>query len=267
MTNTAQTEQWNGPTGEFWAAHAERYERTLGVLTPHLLRGAAAGRNDRVLDVGCGCGATTREAARSAASAHGVDLSGPMLAHARRAAADLPNATFEQADAQVDRLGEFDVAMSRLGVMFFDDPAAAFANLRAATTRLAFVCWGALSDNEHRVAELAALSPHVPMPAPRTDGGPGAFSLADPDRVRTLLTGAGFTEVELEQIRQPLSFGRSAAEAVGFKLADPTVRGWFADAGPDAAARATEALRRTYEEHETPAGVLFDSTVWLVTAS
>ena len=265
MTNTAQTEQWNGPTGEFWATHAERYERTLGVLTRHVLRGAALEAADRVLDVGCGCGATTREAARLAASAHGVDLSGPMLAHARRAAAE-PNVTFEQADAQVAPLGEFDVAISRLGVMFFDDPAAAFANLRGAATRLAFVCWGALSDNEHRVAELAALTPHVPMPAPRTDDGPGAYSLADPDRVRTLLTGAGFTEVELEEIREPISLGSSAAEAVEFRLNDPTVQGWLAEAGAEAAGRATEALLRTYEEHKTSAGVQFDSAAWLVTA-
>lgn len=267
VTNAAQTEQWNGPTGDFWARHAERYERTLGVLTPHLIRGAALGAGDRVLDVGCGCGATTRRAAEQAASAHGVDLSAPMLAEARRAADGMRNVTFAQADAQVDRLDPADVAISRLGVMFFEDPLAAFTNLRRTAARLAFVCWAALSDNEHRMMERAALAPHVPMPAPRTDGGPGAFSLADPDRTRKLLRNAGFTTVELEEIREPLTLGSTAAEATGFKLSDPTVQGWFTEAGPEAAARATEALHRAYQEHETRSGVQFDSTVWLVTAN
>ncbi len=264
MTTTRPTD-WGGPDGSYWADHDLRYDALLGRLTPHLLDTAGPAAGESVLDVGCGCGNTTRLAAERAGEVLGVDLSAAMLAKARlrAAAAGLTNVRFQQADAQHATFARADLVMSQLGVMFFDDPAAAFANLRRAGRRLAFLCWQRLELNENRVVLREALGPHVDLPAPRTTG---ALSLADPGRVRELLTAAGFHDVELRDVREPLVLGRDAGDAVAFEVATPTVAGWLAAAGPAAAGRATEALRAAYAARETPDGVLLGSAAWLVTA-
>lgn len=256
---------WNGPDGMHWAANDLRYEAMLGPLTPHLLEAAAPAAGEHVLDVGCGCGNTTRLAARTAADVLGVDLSAPMLEVARRrtAAAGLTNVRFAEADAQTTPFEPVDIVLSQFGVMFFEDPDAAFANLRRAGRRLAFLCWQGLEENEGRRLVRDALSPYVDMPAPRKNG---ALSLADPDHVRELLTGAGFRDVEVRDVREPLVAGRDADDATEFQLRAPTFAGLFAEAGPDGAARATEVLRAAYAERETPDGVLLGSAAWLVTA-
>ncbi|MDP9334095.1 MAG: class I SAM-dependent methyltransferase [Actinomycetota bacterium] len=146
-TNERQTEQWNGVESNHWVEKAERYDRQLAPFADMLFERLTLAGTDRVLDIGCGCGATTITAAAQAQRAVGIDLSGPMLAVARNRAADagLANVEFVEADAQVHRFvpASFDVVVSRFGVMFFDDPTAAFANLRGALAddgRLAFVC-------------------------------------------------------------------------------------------------------------------------------
>jgi SAM-dependent methyltransferase len=264
MTTTRPT-NWGGQDGAYWAAHDLRYDALLGRLTPHLLTAADLTPADRVLDVGCGCGKTTRLAARLAADVLGVDLSEPMLATARRRAeeAHLTNVRFLRADAQTTAFEPVDVVMSQLGVMFFEDPAAAWANLRRAGRRLAFLCWQGLEHNENRTVLREALSPHIEVPAPRTTG---ALSLAEPAGIRELLGTAGFTDIELTDIREPLLLGQDADDAVEFETSEPTISEWLADAGPDAARRATDALREAYAARETPDGVLVGSAAWLVTA-
>src|SRR5262249_53454022 len=151
-------------------------------LTAHLMHAAAVATSDRVLDVGCGCGLTTRIAARAAptGSVVGVDLSAAMLREAeRRARADgLGNARFAKADAQVHSFAaeEFDLAISRFGVMFFEDPAAAFSNIASALRphgRLVFLCWQGRDQNEWVTATVSAAFEHVPTPAPDPEGAPG----------------------------------------------------------------------------------------------
>ena len=258
---------WAGGDGAHWATHDLRYDAVLGRLTPHLLAAAAPRDGERVLDVGCGCGNTTRLASRRAAEVLGVDLSEAMLARARQRTeeAGLTNIRYVLADAQRTPFEPTDLVMSQLGVMFFDDPPAAFANLRRAGRRLAFLCWQRLELNENRHVLRTALSPHVDVPPPRTSGG--ALSLADPTHVRELLGGAGFRDIELTDVREPLLLGRDADDAVEFELGDPTVGEWLAAAGPDSARRATEALREAYSARQTPEGVLLGSAAWLVTAS
>jgi SAM-dependent methyltransferase len=158
IANTAQSEHWN--TGEginHWIANHARYDRMHAPFTTLILGAADPQPGDRLLDVGCGCGGTTLAAARLIApgQATGLDLSGPMLAQARADAdaAGLANVVFEQGDAQVHELepAGFDAVISRFGVMFFEDPVAAFANIRSATRsggRLVFVCWQPLAANQ-----------------------------------------------------------------------------------------------------------------------
>jgi SAM-dependent methyltransferase len=265
MTATRPND-WAGDDGAFWAAHDLRYDALLGPLTPHLLAAADLRPAERVLDVGCGCGNTTRLAGRTARDALGVDVSPAMLDRARRrtAEAGLTTVRFELADAQRATFAPVDVVISQFGVMFFDDPAAAFANLRRAGQRLAFLCWQGVDRNENRAVVREALGRHLAIPPLGTTTG--AVSLAEPDRVRDLLTGAGFRDVELHDVREPLVHGRDADDATEFQLADPTIAEWLAAAEPAAARQAADALRGAYAARETPGGVLLVAAAWLVTA-
>jgi len=136
--NAEQARAWDGDEGAYWAGNAGQFDRAVAAYHERFLAAAVIGCADRVLDIGCGTGQTTRDAARAAADgvALGVDLSGQMIALARRLAAGqgIANARFEQADAQIHPFpaASFDVAISRTGTMFFADPAAAFANIARA---------------------------------------------------------------------------------------------------------------------------------------
>src|SRR5688572_21024309 len=146
IVNTSQDQAWNGPEGRHWADHADDLN---GELTGHLVDAAGIGPGDRVLDIGCGTGASARQAARRAVGGEvvGIDLSEPMLERAREYAGrdGLTNVRFERGDAQTHPFpaGHFDVAISQFGIMFFADPVAAFANIGRALRpggRLTFVC-------------------------------------------------------------------------------------------------------------------------------
>jgi SAM-dependent methyltransferase len=262
--------RWTTGPGAFWAAHDDRYEASLRPFTAHLLDGARIGPGHRVLDVGCGCGGTSRDAARRAAggSVLGLDLSAAMVVRARErtAAEGPPNATFEIADAQeVDLAGAgYDAVISRMGVMFFDDAAAAFSVLAAALRpggRLAFACWRERDRNPARTVPADALAPWVEPKPPAAPGEPGAFSLADPDRVRALLTGAGLVDIRLEPLAEPILLGADAEDAASFLLAELR-----ADHGTPVPAEAAAALRAALVPYETGDGVLLGSAAWLVTA-
>ncbi|GAB3959118.1 methyltransferase domain-containing protein [Actinoallomurus acanthiterrae] len=275
MANSEQIEAWNSDTGRHWAEHQDRYDAMMSRLTDRLIADAAISAADNVLDVGCGCGQTTRIAARRASggTALGVDLSRPMLERARERAEEegLGNLRFERTDAQVADFPEesFDLVLSRFGVMFFDDPTAAFANLRRALRpggRLAFLCWQEALNNEHMVVPYGAVATLVPLPDLGGPGKPGPFSLADPDRVRDLLGGAGFAEVRAEPVTEPVRLGADLDDAVDFLSGNPVVRGMLAEADDATIAKAFDAVRAALAPYETPDGVLLGSAVWSVTA-
>lgn len=230
---------------------------------------------DRVLDIGCDNGQTTRDAARRAARglAVGIDLSARLLDNARRLAAEegVANATFVQGDAQVHPFAgaPFDVVVSRTGTMFFGDPVAAFANLAAALRprgRLAMLVWQAPTANEWITEILRILSGGRPPSSPPPAGAPGPFSLADPDVVRATLTGAGFADIQVESHAAPMYFGASVAEAVRFLSSLGLVRSSLEAAGRDDRGAALDGLRESVAAHETTDGVLYDSAAWIVTA-
>ena len=258
---------WGGRGGSYWAEHHERYDAMLAPMTPHLMAAAELKPADHVLDVGCGCGRTSLLAAETAASVLGVDIDAAMIAKAQEVAAGTPNVRFELTDAQTTPFEPVDVVLSQFGVMFFDDPMAAFGNLRRALRpggRLVFVCWQGLAENENRMVVRDALHPHLPQPAPNPNQG--ALSLGDPDRVRDLLTTNGFTDVELTGVREQLPVGTSTEDAVSFLVNTPDMADQLAAAGPSVAAAATESLRAAYGAHETPDGVLLGGAAWVVTA-
>jgi SAM-dependent methyltransferase len=239
------------------------------------MAGASIAAGEAVVDVGCGCGQTTLLAARASGDgpALGVDLSAPMLAEARRRAAGaaLDSVRFERADAANHPFeqGRSDVAISRFGVMFFEDPHSAFAGIRRALRpggRLVFMCWQAVTENEHMTVPFGAVAPFAAPPDLGGPERPGPFSLADPDRVRTLLSGAGFTGVECEPVREPLWMGVDAEDAAGYLSTGPAARTMLKDADAHTAAKALDALKQALRGREDPSGVWLGSAAWLVTA-
>lgn len=222
-------------------------------LHNELFRAAArVGSHDRVLDIGCGAGLSTREAARAAVagSALGVDTSAPMLERARQVSDSegLSNVTFQQADAQVHRFprAHFDLCISRYGTMFFADPVAAFTNIGRALrpgARLVLLVWQERDRNEWATAFTAA---------PTTD----AFSLANPTVTEGILTAAGFTDVSFTEVHEPVYYGPDSATAF-----DAVLRLWDLKDLP-----AAEHARTMLDAHTTDSGVYFDSRAWLVTA-
>ena len=270
--NAEQARAWDGDEGDYWARHADRFDAALTRHQPRFLETAAIGPTDAVLDIGCGTGRTTRDAARAAhqGTALGVDLGLAMLDVARRRAAEegLTNVHFERADAQVHPFPSkaFDVMISRTGTMFFGDPEAAFANIARAlkpgaqTTQLV---WQSLESNEWVTSFSRAMAAGRDLPAP-PPGAPGPFSFGEPRRLRALLEATGFIDVQVEELREPMYFGATAGEAttfIGGLLA------WML-AGLDEAGRrrALADLHTTMADHEGPDGVLFASAAWLVTA-
>ncbi|MEY2475105.1 MAG: hypothetical protein QOG87_420 [Actinomycetota bacterium] len=274
IANVEQAAAWDGSEGDHWAAHAERYE---SAGRRHQERFAEAGiitESARVLDIGCGTGKSTRDAARVAVdgSAHGIDLSARMLDRARErsAAEGLTNVTFEQADAQVHpfETGAFDVAISSFGVMFFGDPVAAFGNIGSALApggRLAVLAWRELGRNEWVAAIRNALAVGRDLPEPPPDA-PTPFSLADPERVGRILGAAGFDDVDLAPIDEPLVFGTDADDAYGFMSSIGIVHGLTHELDDAGRTEALANLRATIEAHETADGVLFGTSAWLITA-
>jgi SAM-dependent methyltransferase len=274
--NHDQVEHWNDSerTGD-WVIYQDRYDRMLEPFRDPILDAADLAGGEQVLDVGCGCGATTLAAARAVApgAAAGVDLSAAMLARARlgAAAAGLSNASFEQADAQVHQFTtSYDAVISRLGVMFFADPVAAFANLLAATRtggRLAFACWQPLAQNEWLLVPLAALARHVRLPDPAEPGAPGMFSLAEPDRLRQVLGDAGWREISMADVNRPIRVGGGALDdAIAFLRGRSIVRTMFTDVDQATQDRAMESAREALASRAEPDGVRLGAAVWLVTA-
>ena len=271
VTNSDQEQAWDGAEGAYWAAHHALFEAALAHYQPAFLEAAAIRPGDRVLDVGCGTGVSTRAAVAAAHAGHalGIDLSAEMITVARRLAdqAELTDITFEQGDAQIHPFptGAFDVVISRTGAMFFGRPDVAFANLARSLKpggRLVLLVWQA-ADRQEWIGEFTrALLGRTP-PAPPA-GAPGPFSLGDPARVRSVLGAAGFTDVGLTSVTEPMAFGRTAEEAHGFVLG---LLGWMLQGQDDQRrAEATDALRRTMTDHLTTDGVHFGSAAWLVTA-
>lgn len=271
--NAEQAVAWDGDEGRFWAEHADRFDASLRAQQPIFMTAAAIRADETVLDIGCGAGETSLDAARAATSGSvlGVDLSGPLLevARARAAAAGLANVAFLQADAQVHPFapGTFDVVIGRTSAMFFGDLEAGLANLARATRpggRLVLLVWQGFGDNEWIQCILGAMAAGRALPPPPA-GAPGPFSLSDPARVRALLTGAGYAEPELREVRERMYFGATADEATAFMHG---FNAWMlADADEATRRRALDALATTMREHEGPDGVTFDSAMWLITAT
>jgi SAM-dependent methyltransferase len=271
--NAEQAEDWNGASGRHFIEQRQRHERMRGGLTTRLLAAAEAQDGENVLDIGCGCGDTTIVAARATPGGHalGADLSAIQVAEARRlaAAAGVANARFEVVDAQVHRFQAevFDVVLSNFGVMFFDDPTAAFANLRKALRRggrLAFLCWRTRDENPFFTIGFAEAA--VVLGLRKTPGPNAAFSLADTSRVGALLSGAGFGGIEFAKADEPMLIGRDEDDVLEYERTSPSASEVLAGLSPAQAAELAGQVRERLAAYVSPGGVTIPGAAWLITA-
>jgi SAM-dependent methyltransferase len=253
-------------------------DRALEQFGRGALISAQPRKGERVVDVGCGCGATTLALAQAVGptgSVLGVDVSAPMLARARQRAREVAWITLVEADAATYAFEpRADLLFSRFGVMFFADPTAAFSNLRRALTphgRLAFICWRALADNPWLALPLAAAKRVVSLqgPPPPTDA-PGPLSFADPQRVRTILGGAGFAEIAVDRFDHPMPLGdgKGLDAAVEHALTlGPTAR-LLASANADDStlAQVRREVRDALEPYASSNALNLPAGAWIVTA-
>lgn len=275
--NAEQREYWNSDEGAIWVTDEARYDEMLAPFSAALLDAAAPASDATLLDVGCGTGATTIAAARLASGGvtTGIDISRPMIEGARRRAEreGVTNAAFEVCDAQVDPIPTRpDLLLSRFGVMFFDDPVAAFGNLHGAIEpggRLAFVCWQPLFVNEWMTVPALAVAEHVPLPEPPPAGTPGPFSFGDADLVRRVLDTAGFADVSVEPFEASLLLGGvgSVDAAVTFLRNTGMGRTLLSTAPADVVDAALAGVADALTPHHDGDGVRLNAATWIVKAS
>ena len=277
--NAAMIEFWNGDAGHKWVRLQAMLDASLMPLGERAMAAAAMVAAERVIDVGCGCGDTSVELARRVGAGGqvlGVDISEPMLAQAKARAAAEGNVEIEKGDAQTYRFAKaaFDIVFSRFGVMFFDDPVAAFRNLGSALRpggRVAFVCWRPARDNPWLELPMKVVAHHVPLPVAPAPGEPGEFAFADADRVERILTDAGLAAIAIAKHDAPFAIGGDGGldQTVAFLMnMGPTGRA-IAEADPDQTlkSRIAAALRDALAPHDTGNGVVLDAATWIVTAA
>jgi len=272
--NAAQSNYWNKTAGLTWAAMQAQLDRQIEPLGARAMEGFAAQPGETVLDIGCGCGQTTLALAERVGGSGGVtgaDISQPMLevARARPAPAGGAKPRFVEIDAQTGDLGEgvFDGAFSRFGVMFFADPAAAFANIGRALKprgRLTFVCWRPFAENLWMRAPAEAAASLLPAMTPPDPNAPEPYAFSDPVKVWDILEAAGFQAIEIRPFDAVIG-GGTLEEATALALRVGPL-GVAMREHPHLAAPVAKAVRAALAPHETPRGVLMPAAVWIVRA-
>jgi ubiquinone/menaquinone biosynthesis C-methylase UbiE len=274
--NADQIAYWNGPGGQHWADRQQTQDIVLAPVADILIDCAKAKAGERVVDVGCGAGATTIALAQKVGPTGrvlGVDISAPMLARARQIAQAGMPIEFVLADATVYPFepASFDLLASRFGVMFFAQPALSFANSRRAlrpSGRLAFACWQEPRDNPFFMAPLQAVYKHVPKLPQLGPEDPGPFSFASEARVNRILSEAGFAGVAMEpyDLSLDIAVGRGIDAAVEASLEIGPAARALQEQPPDVRAAATNSIREALAPFVRGQTVPLGASIWIVTA-
>lgn len=276
-SNQEQVEFWNGPTGEMWVKVDDDNERHLSPFGDVALMVASATPGEKVLDVGCGCGATTLQLGKSVAETGdvaGIDISAVMLERAieRACAAKRTNVSFHRIDAQSARFDNQnrDLVFSRFGVMFFANPVAAFANIRSALRhdgRIVFVCWQVPKANLWMSLPNRAALDFFGLTPPPHDA-PGPFSLADPDRIQEVLSDGGYSNIEIEGVSRQfrLAVGQSTDGWVHERLQMGLVGDFYRASDNSTQSRARRAVAAMVQPYEVDDGLEMSGAAWVVSA-
>ena len=275
--NAAQRRYWNTVAGPRWVAspgfRERRNQESLGLLMARL----GLGGGESVLEIGCGTGALTlplAEAVGEQGRIVAVDISEPMLGAARQKVGEyeLRNVTLLSGDAQVFAFepAAFDLATSRMGVMFFADPAAAFRNIKGAVKpggRLVFACWAPLAENRHWLISYDIALRHLGPPAPALANEPGPLAFGDPGYIRGVLTAAGFADIAVERAHPTIIGGSPEEEARQAVAMGPTAR-LIEAKKPPAASRQTIAreIEAAFAAEAAAGPIRLPATIFLVSA-
>jgi SAM-dependent methyltransferase len=273
QSNARAQRDWDADA-EFLAENDARFDINLSGYEQHLLTAANISTGESVLDVGCGTGPTTRNAALLAVggTSVGIDLSPAMIAQARRRTREqgLRNVDFIVGDAQIYPFdpSSVDVAVSRMGTLFFGDPGMAFHNIRRALRpngRIAITVWQSMSVNEW-IQELSRTLLDDPTPPQPPPGTPGPFAMADAEWARAILEMAGFHDIAVMAVSEPLVFGTDVDDAYNFVTAFGLPKGLLQILTAGAALKAEADLRESLAAHAGPRGVAYGSAAWIITA-
>lgn len=265
---------WSEEGGQRWVKNIETVERQIRDLGRILLKRAAPKPGEIVLDVGCGGGITSKELAdRVGPSGRvlGVDVSEVILDLARQRFSGVSNLSFEHGDAQQLELppGAFDLIISRFGVMFFEDPIAAFSNLRSALKdngRLVFMCWRTPQENPWMSVPATAVLEVLGSPPPPDPDAPGPFAFGNRDHVRRILEQSGFTAIGFEPIDENVDLG-TIDEAIRLVSELGPAAAPLREATEAERKQAIEAVSEVLKKHETPDGVRLPSGTWIISAT
>ena len=275
--NQDQSDYWNGEVGQRWAAQHRALDAVFAPFTEALFAWAALAPGDRVLDIGCGAGETTLIAARTVGGGDqvtGADLSEPLLATGRaRAAQEAPGTapvTWLRADAQTHDFGpSFTHVLSRFGVMFFEDSAAAFANLRRALVpggRLSFVCWRGMEENAWVTVPRERVLPLLPQVEPPRPGAPGPFRFADAATLLPILEAAEFRAISCEAIDRAMVLGDTPRSAADFVATRGPIARLLHEQDPALKQTALNVVTAGFAEQFGSGPVALGAACWLVTA-
>jgi SAM-dependent methyltransferase len=264
---------WNGPAGRAWVDLQDLLDRVLKPMEDRLTEAAVSGRASRLLDVGCGTGSTTLGIARRLGpegSCVGIDISAPMIAVARdRAEAEALPADFVCDDAQTHGFAPegFDMIVSRFGIMFFEDPVAAFANLRRAAragARLHVIAWRGPAENSFMTTAERAAAPLLPdLPARRPDA-PGQFAFADEGRVRGILEDSGWAEIDIRPVDFSCSLPAADLERYYTRLGPVGLA--LQEADEALRTQVADALRAAFDPYVHGPEARFTAACWFVSA-
>jgi SAM-dependent methyltransferase len=268
---------WNGKGGHTWVARQAHTDTTLRQVSDALLAHGAATAGEAVLDVGCGCGASTLDFARAVGPEGRVtamDISGPMLAEAksRAEAAGITNIEWRHEDPATAALDAYDLLTSNFGLMFFGDPVAAFAHMRSAANpgaRMSFVCWRSLAENPWIGVPMNAVMQHLPPRPKGNPNAPGMFAFADPERVREVLTAAGWATPQFETLDCALDIaaGHGLEEAIVQSTQIGAVNSWLRGQPDEIVKASVASIREALTPYAEDESVRLPGAMWLVSST
>jgi len=271
--NQDQIKFWNSDGGAQWVENQEMMDRNLEVFVTSLLERANIEPGMQVLDIGCGCGGSTFKALEAGASLTGIDISKQMIDRAQERAKQVKGKIeFLVADAMTYCwTKQYDLIISRFGVMFFEDPVAAFSNLLSALRpggKICFICWQPPKENPWITVPMSAVRPYLPPAEPADPNAPGMFGLANPERVKEILTSAGFEDISCEDVRLENQMADGTVEGtVQFMTEIGPLRRQLGEMSDTERESALGAMRQVLSDNLTDGRVKLGAGCWVVSAT